>query len=125
MAEGFLKHFYPGYKIFSAGTKPENEVNRFAVKVMNESGIDISQQIPKNVNIFTNDSFDYLVTVCDNAKENCPIFTRKVINKLHIGFEDPSHASGTEEFIMSEFRRVRDQIEAQFRKLYEMNLKID
>lgn len=117
MAEGFLKYLYPDYEIYSAGTKPEKEVNRFAVKVMKEAGIDISQHIPKNVVTFVNNSFDYVITVCNNAKESCPIFTGKVAKRLHFGFEDPADASGTEEQILTVYRRIRDEIQTTINNL--------
>jgi arsenate reductase len=114
MAEGFLKHFHPDYQIFSAGTRPEKEVNPFAVKVMKELDIDISNSFPKNVSEFVNGHFDYVITVCDNAKESCPVFSGKVTKKLHIGFEDPADAQGTEEEKLKTYRRIRDQIKTAF-----------
>ncbi len=117
MAEGFLKHLYPDYEIYSAGTKPEKKVSKHATIVMKEVGIDISQHIPKNVVTFVNDSFDYVITVCNNAKESCPIFTGKVAKRLHIGFDDPADASGTEEHILSVYRKIRDEIRTAFTNL--------
>lgn len=117
MAEGFLKYFAPEFEIFSAGTKPEKEVNPNAVKVMNEIGIDISKHYPKNVDKFLGEEFDYVITVCDNAKETCPTFTGKVGKRLHIGFEDPALARGTEEEVLKIYRRVRDEIKDEFLKL--------
>lgn len=118
MAEGFLKAFDPGLEVFSAGTNPSSRVNPNAVRVMAEKGIDISQGQPKDVEQFLHEPFDYVITVCGNAKETCPVFTGKVHNRLHIGFDDPADASGTEEEILSEFRRVRDEIERDFQKFY-------
>lgn len=91
---------------------------------MAEAGIDISNHYPKNADIFINDEWDYVITVCDEANETCPVFTGKVKHRLHIGFEDPSKAEGQEEYIMNEFRRVRNQIRDEFREFYEGNLKI-
>jgi arsenate reductase (thioredoxin) len=119
MAEGFLRSFGPGLEVVSAGTKPEKQVSPYAVKVMNESGIDISAHFPKDVNQYVNDSFDYVISVCDKARESCPYFTGKVGQRLHIGFVDPADARGTEEEVMAEYRRVRDQIRSEFEKLYK------
>ena len=119
MAEGFLKSLDPGLKVYSAGTKPAAKVNPYAVTVMKEIGIDISQQVPENVNIYTSKEFDYVITVCDNAREICPVFTGKVNNRLHIGFDDPADAAGSDEEILAEYRRIRDEIRIEFSKLYE------
>ena len=101
MAEGFLKSFDQELEVFSDGVKPEGRVNPSAVQAMKEVGIDISDGVPKDVNDFINDSFDYVITVCDNAKETCPVFLGDVKERLHIGFEDPADATGTEEEILS------------------------
>lgn len=122
MAEAFLKSFDPGLEVFSAGTLPAERVNPYAVKVMAEAGIDISSARPKSVNEFLDDEFDYVITVCDHARETCPVFTGKVIGMLHIGFEDPAEAKGTNEEILSEFRRVRDEIKRDFYKFYTETL---
>ena len=90
---------------------------------MNEEGIDLSENVPKNVSQFVNESFDYVVTVCDNAKETCPVFFGKVGKRLHIGFEDPAEASGTDQEILSKFIKVRDEIKNKFYKLYKENLR--
>jgi arsenate reductase len=118
MAEGILRSFNMEFRVFSAGTHPEKEINKFAVAVMKEIGIDISLQYPKNVNEFVNESFDYVITVCDNAREICPVFTGNVKHRLHIGFEDPASAKGTDEEIMIVYRKVRDQIAGEFKKLF-------
>ena len=118
MAEGFLKSFDKELEVYSAGTKPADKVNPKAVQVMKEIGIDISQNYPKMVDQFINDPFDYVITVCDNAKETCPVFIGKVGKQLHIGFEDPADATGTEEEILSEFRKVRDEIKKDFYEFY-------
>ena len=91
---------------------------------MKEVSIDISDHKPESVEKYLDEVWDYVITVCDDAKETCPVFTGNVIHRLHMGFEDPSKATGTDEFIWSEFRRVRDLIQTEFRKLYEENLKI-
>jgi arsenate reductase len=123
MAEGFLRSFDPKIKAYSAGTEPSGEVHPKAVKVMNEAGIDIGKQSPKHVRQFIQDPFDYVITVCDNAKESCPLFTGEVKQRLHMGFEDPAVATGTEEEINNVFRSVRDQIKEAFYDLYEREMK--
>jgi len=123
MAEGLLKSFDNELKVFSAGTFPTGKISSKAVQVMKEIGIDISSYYPKSVNDFIDEAWDYVITVCDDANETCPVFIGKVNHRLHIGFEDPSKVTGSEEFILSEFRRVRDEIKQKFYKLYEDNLK--
>jgi len=124
IAQCFLKSFDNKIEVYSAGTVPAARVNPKAIEVMAEEGIDISKNTPKSVDVFLNDQWDYVITVCDDANETCPIFTGKVKHRLHMGFEDPSKINGTEEFIMNEFRRVRDLIKGEFRKFYERNLQI-
>jgi arsenate reductase len=124
MAEGFLKSFDKELEVYSAGTKPSVQVHPKAIQVMKEVGIDLSKNLPKLVDQFLNDSFDYVITVCDNAKETCPVFIGKVTNRLHMGFEDPADATGTEEEILSVFRKVRDQIKNKFLEFYNKEIKI-
>jgi len=119
MAEGFLRSLDPKLEVFSAGTRAEQRVNPFAVKAMAETGIDISNQRPKQVDVFLNDTFDYVITVCDNARALCPTFTGKVKHRIHIGFEDPADAKGTDEAIMVVYRKVRDQIYEYFHSFYQ------
>ena len=123
MAEGFLKSIDKGLEVYSAGTKPAEKVNPFAIKAMKEIGIDISKGIPENVKKYLSESFDYVITVCDNAKETCPIFSGRVKKRLHIGFDDPAEATGSEEEVMPVYRRVRDEIREQFQTFYSNNLK--
>jgi arsenate reductase (thioredoxin) len=118
MAEGFIRSFSSEFSVFSAGTHPEKEVNPFAAAVMKEKGIDINSQYPKNVNDFVKEYFDYVITVCDNAREICPVFTGNVKHRLHVGFEDPALAKGNDEEKMAVYREVRDMIETEFRKLF-------
>jgi len=122
MAEGFLKSFDATLEVHSAGTEPSSEVHPKAVVVMNELNIDIKANFPKKVDEFLKDTFDYVITVCGGAKESCPTFTGKVKNQLHIGFDDPADATGTEKEIYSEFRRIRDEIKRDFYKFYQENL---
>lgn len=122
MAEAFLKSFDPALEVSSAGTKPAERVHPLAVKVMQELNIDIAANRPKNVDAFIRDSFDYVFTVCDNAKETCPIFLGKVQHRVHIGFDDPAEAKGSPEEVLAEFRRVRDEIRIGFYKFYKSEL---
>jgi arsenate reductase (thioredoxin) len=114
MAEGFLKSFDKNLEVYSAGTRAEKKVNPYAIKAMAETGIDISQQYPKQVDDFLETDFDYVITVCDGAKEICPYFSGKVKHRLHIGFEDPADAVGSEEEKMMVYRKVRDEIKTEF-----------
>lgn len=114
MAEGIIKNIDKSFRVFSAGSKPEKIVNPFAVRVMNEIGIDISNNKPKSVDLFTGENFDYVFTVCDNAKEICPVFTGNVKNRIHSGFDDPAYASGSDEEIMNVYRNVRDKLKVYF-----------
>jgi arsenate reductase len=85
-------------------------------------GIDLSQNIPESVSYYIDKSFDYVITVCDGAKEICPVFTGKVKHRLHIGFDDPADATGTSEEILAEFRRIRNEILVDFYAFYRKNL---
>lgn len=122
MAEGFLKSFDYKLNIVSAGTEPSKEVHPKAIQVMKEVGIDISKAYPKPVTDYINKSFDYVITVCGGAKESCPVFQGKVKHRLHIGFDDPADAIGSKEFVLSEFRRIRDEIKREFEAFYKENL---
>ena len=109
IAEGYLKYFAQNKAIiYSAGIETHG-VNPKAVSTMKEDGIDISHHTSNNVNEYANMEFDYVITVCDNAKENCPYFPAKV-KMLHYNFPDPAKAKGTEEEITEEFKRVRQMI---------------
>lgn len=123
MAEGFLKSFDSNLTLYSAGTKPTDKVHPKAIQVMQEIGIDISKNEPKSVDEFLQKAFDYVITVCGGAQESCPTFTGKVKHHLHIGFEDPADAIGTDEEIVTEFRRIRDEIKRDFYAFYIKNLK--
>jgi len=109
IAEGLLRHDAGGqFEVESAGTKP-SFVHPEAIVVMRELGIDISAHRSKNADEFDGQQFDYVVTVCDNARETCPVFFAGA-QKLHHDFEDPAAASGSEEERLAVFRRVRDQL---------------
>jgi arsenate reductase len=110
-------------EVYSAGTYPAGQVNPRAILVMKETGIDISQNIPKLADLYLKDKWDYVITVCDDANETCPFFSAEVRNRLHMGFEDPSNKTGTEEYIMAEFRRTRELIRSEFHKLYLDKIK--
>ncbi len=122
MAEGFLKDMDSQLEVYSAGTDPSQEIHPKAIAVMKEVGIDISQGYPKPVTDFVKDTFDYVITVCDGAKESCPVFTGKVKHRLHIGFEDPAEAVGTEAYVYGEFRRIRDEIKRDFSRFYKEHI---
>ena len=123
MAEGFLRSFDPELDVHSAGTVPASEVHPLAVQVMREKGIDLAGSRPKSVDEFLDRPFDYVVTVCDGAKESCPLFTGNVKHRVHIGFDDPAAATGTAEEVLALFRRVRDEIEARFGRFYRETIR--
>ena len=123
MAHGFLQSFDKNLEVFSAGTEASGKLSSRAVQVMNEIGINISHHTSDSVEKYLNDEWDYVITVCGGANEKCPTFLGKVKQRLHIGFDDPSHAIGTDEFIMSEFYRVRDEIKEAFLEFYNSNIK--
>ncbi len=125
MAEGFLKSFDNNLEVYSAGTKPAEYISQKAVAVMKEKGIDIGKGIPENVEKYLNDSFDYVITVCDNAKETCPVFLGKVKERLHMGFEDPAEAEGTEEEVLNFYRKIRDEIETAFGDFYRTKVRTE
>ena len=119
MAEGFLKSFDNALRVFSAGTHPSDAVHPLAIQVMKEVDIDLSKNKPKSVDVFLNDEFDFVITVCGGAKESCPAFIGKVENRLHIGCEDPAEAVGTEDEKLEFYRKIRDEIQIEFSKLYQ------
>ncbi|MGQ9652324.1 MAG: arsenate reductase ArsC [Phycisphaerae bacterium] len=109
MAEGLLRHrIGEKYEVFSAGTKPTS-VRPEAIEVMREIGIDISSHRSKSVEEFVGQEFAYVITVCDNARESCPVFPGKT-QRIHWSFEDPAAAQGSEEERKAVFRQIRDQI---------------
>lgn len=123
MAEGFLQSLDNRITVRSAGTNATGKLNPKAVEVMKEAGIDISHHTSRNVDLFLNEAWDYVITVCGGAKETCPMFTGRVNHRVHIGFEDPSEVVGTPEFIDSEYRRIRDEIKTAFQKFYDEEIK--
>jgi arsenate reductase len=109
MAEGLLRHEGgTRFEVFSAGTKP-TQVRPEAIEVMRELGIDISNHRSKSVDEFSGQEFDYVITVCDNANESCPVFPGRT-RRIHWGFEDPAAVKDDEATRMAVFRRVRDEI---------------
>lgn len=125
MAEGFLKSLDESLEVYSAGTKPAAKVNPYAVKAMDEIGIDISNGIAEDVKKYVSQSFDYVITVCDNAKETCPVFAGDVKKQIHLPFDDPADAIGTEDEILSVYRRVRDEIRIRFGEFYKTDIELN
>ncbi|MDB5003509.1 MAG: arsC2 [Mucilaginibacter sp.] len=121
LAEGYLRHF-AGNKaaIYSAGIETHG-VNSKAIQVMAEDGIDISHHTSNNVDEYVSIPFDYVITVCDNAKENCPYFPTQA-QRFHFNFPDPAKATGTPDEVMNEFRRVRDMIKEYAHSFISQNL---
>ena len=121
IAEGYLKHF-AGDKavVYSAGIETHG-VNPRAIRTMQEDGIDISDQTSNHVDEYAAITFDYILTVCDHAKERCPVFPSSA-KKLHYNFPDPAKASGSEDEIIAAFRLVRNQIKAYCREFVDTEL---
>ena len=114
LAEGILRQAVGGqYRVASAGSKPAGYVHPLAIRAMSEIGIDISSHHSKHLNEFLNQDVETVITVCGNADQACPMFPGQA-NRYHWGFDDPAHATGSEEEVLNEFRRVRDQIKLVF-----------
>ncbi len=124
MAHGFLQSFDSNLVVRSAGTEAAGKLNEKAVAVMKEVGIDISHHTSDPVEMYLDEEWDYVITVCGGANEACPAFMGIVKQRIHMGYDDPSHATGTDEFIWSEFQRIREMIRQDFFEFYERNLKI-
>lgn len=122
MGEAILREINPELEVVSAGTKIADRVHPLAVKAMAEIGVDISSLRPKMVDVFLEEGVDFLISVCGGAKDACPAFTGPVGTRLHIGFDDPAYAEGTEEEIFNVFRRVRDEIRRDFAKFNEEHI---
>lgn len=121
MAEGYLKHFAKDTaKIYSAGVETHG-VNPRAIAIMNEDGIDISGHTSNNLDEYLDIEFEYILTVCDNAKERCPFFPGKA-ERLHYNFFDPSKVEGTEEEIHVAFTKTRDQIKEYCKDFVETKM---
>lgn len=123
MAHGFMESFDSSLTVRSAGTEASGKLNPKAVAAMKEINIDISHHTSDSVDLYLNEEWDYVITVCGGANENCPAFPGKVKKRLHIGFDDPTYATGTDEFIWSEYIRVRDEIKMAFYKFYTDEIK--
>lgn len=123
MAHGFMQSFDSKLEVYSAGTEASGRLNQGAVEAMKEIGIDISNHTSDSVQKYLNEEWDFVFTVCGGANESCPAFIGDVKNRVHIGFDDPSHVEGSEAFIKSEFRRVRDEIKQGFYDYYQQNMK--
>ena len=122
MAEGLLRHDAGDtYEVFSAGTKP-TLVRPEAIQVMREVGIDISGHRSKSVDEFEGQNFEYVITVCDNAKESCPIFPAKT-KRIHWSIEDPVVVQGSEEESLTAFRRARDELRVRLRAFTQGQLE--
>ena len=110
MAEGLIKNRFPDFEVFSAGTHPESNVNPYAVKVMQEKGIDISSHYPKLVDDLIDTEFDYALTVCNSADELCPVFPNAK-NRIHNSFDDPSRSSyDSDEHALSVYKQTVKEI---------------
>ncbi len=122
LAEGYLRHFAGGKaEVYSAGVETHG-VNPRAITTMKEDGLDISGHTSNNISEYLGVDFDYVITVCDNAKERCPFFPTKA-QKLHYNFPDPAKATGTEDQITKAFRDVRDMIKAYSADFVQHHLK--
>ena len=120
MAHGYLSKFLPDYQIYSAGTKPE-PVNKFAVKVMKEENIDISKNTSNHITDYEKINLDYVFTVCDNAKENCPVHLKYTNKKTHQSFFDPAEATGTDYKKILVYVKVRNEIKIFLQKFISEN----
>lgn len=121
IAEGYLRHFAGSQaEVYSAGIETHG-VNPKAIAIMKEDGIDISSHTSNNVNEYVNIDFDYVITVCDNAKESCPYFPTKA-KKFHYNFPDPAKASGTENEVLEQFRSVREMIKKYSEEFIKENI---
>ena len=119
MAEGFLRHIAGDkFEVYSAGVKP-TQINSLAIKVMAEAGVDISKHRSKSAMEFIGESLDYVITVCDNAKQTCPVFPEKY-EKVHWDLEDPAVAQGTKEEKLNVFRKTRDEIKERLLSFLKM-----
>ena len=120
MAEGLAHQM--GWDAYSAGTKPETQVNPFAINVMAEIGIDISHHTPEPFSKYLDENFDIVTTLCDNARKTCPVFTGVSKHQIHHGFIDPADATGSDRKITEVYRQVRDEIWDWVKELTAGNL---
>lgn len=118
MAAGLLKTFDNSLEVFSAGISPEKSVSSFAILAMKQLGIDLSGEVPKSVNVFLDKPWDYVITLSKRANSECPGFLNEVRNRMHILFDDPMEASGSDDTKLNEYCRVRDEMYEAFRSFY-------
>lgn len=123
MAHGILQSLSEKITVCSAGTHPAIAVHPNAILVMHELGLDISYHQPVAVEAYLNETWDYVITVCGGANENCPAFIGNVKNRLHIGFEDPADATGSKEEVLDTFRKIRNEILVDFFAFYNTMVK--
>jgi arsenate reductase len=124
MAEGIVNHDFAGYiEAFSAGTEPHG-LNPKAVEVMAEIGIDISSHESEHIDRYTGQNFDFVISLCDDAEEQCPVFFGGV-ERLHMPFDDPPRATGSQEDVMAVYRRVRDEIRTQLGEIFTERITLD
>lgn len=123
MAYGFLRSFSQELEVYSAGTHPATEVHPMAIEVMKEAGIDISDETPTDIACFTNEKWDYVITVCDRVHSSCPTFSGQVDHRIHIGFEDPSESTGSYRDKYDAFIRTRDDIRERLHDFYLSELR--
>ncbi len=125
MAEVFLQSFDKNLEVYSAGTNPADKIHPLTKKVMAELGFNLNGKKPVNVDNYLAEEFDYVITVCDDALASCPVFSGKVKRKLHMGFEDPAKASGSDIAVLNKFREIRDKIKREFYNFYKTEIASD
>lgn len=122
IAEAVLRSLDSDLAVYSAGTEPERRVHPLAIQVLREAGLSVRDLKPKHVEPFLQTEFDFVITVCDRAREICPAFAGKTKHLLHLPFEDPAAAEGSETEKLQVFRRIRDEILATFRRFYQTHI---
>ena len=123
MAQAFLQHLDAGLYVRSAGTQPAHCTHPLAMEVMEEAGVPIRDLQPHDVREFTHEEWDFVITVCDHARETCPAFVGKVKHHLHLGFHDPAQAKGTKDEQLSVFRATREHIALTFSEFYHQYIQ--
>ncbi|HPW66743.1 MAG TPA: arsenate reductase ArsC [Salinivirgaceae bacterium] len=123
IAEAYLKSFDNRLEVFSAGIEPAKQVNEFTIQVMNEVGIDISNNITKAANQFVTEPFDYIITLSNGANKNCPHFENSVKNRWHLAYEDPTIINDDKENLLMLFRQVRDDLHTGFLSFYRTQIE--
>jgi arsenate reductase len=123
MAHGILQSMDSALIVRSAGTRPSGYVHPLAIKVVSELGLDISTHSSTHVDVYLSEPWDFVITVCGDAEENCPVFPGTVGQKLHIGFEDPALCQGEESECLPVFRAIRDQIKERFESFYQAYMR--